>query len=70
MPIECQLELFDNIVLPILLNGSEIWGFENTNILERVHTMLSKKSTPNFAVYAELDIHPITVSLKLRMINF
>ena len=28
LPIDLQLELFDSLVLPILLYGCEIWGFE------------------------------------------
>ena len=64
------------MVLPILIYGSEIWGFENIDILERVHLQFCKmilhlkQSTPNFIVYAELGRYPITVSVKLRMINF
>jgi hypothetical protein len=27
LSIECQLELFNKMVKPILLYGSEIWGF-------------------------------------------
>ena len=76
LSIECQLDLFDKMVLPILIYGSEIWGFENIDILERVHLQFCKmilhlkQSTPNFIVYAELGRYPITVSVKLRMINF
>ena len=76
LSIECQLELFDKMVLPILIYGSEIWGFENIDILERVHLQFCKiilhlkQPTPNFIVYAELGRYPITVSVKLRMINF
>jgi hypothetical protein len=29
--------MFDKTILPILLYGSEIWGFENVDIIERVH---------------------------------
>ena len=27
LPIDCQIKLFDNTVLPILAYGCEIWGF-------------------------------------------
>jgi hypothetical protein len=27
-----QLELFDTMVVPILLYGAEVWSFENCNI--------------------------------------
>jgi hypothetical protein len=32
-----QLELFDTMVVPILLYGAEVWGFENCNIIENFH---------------------------------
>ena len=27
LSVECQLEVFDNMIKPILLYGSDIWGF-------------------------------------------
>ena len=70
------MDLFDKIVLPILLYGSEIWGFENLDILERVHLKFCKlilhlkQTTPSFIVYAELGRHPIHIDVKIRMLNF
>jgi hypothetical protein len=32
LSISCQLDLFDKLVKPILLYGSEIWGFGNNDI--------------------------------------
>ena len=37
LSIECQLDLFDKIVKPVLLYGCEIWGYGNNNIIEKVH---------------------------------
>lgn len=37
IPIDLQLKLFDSLIEPILLYACEIWGFENINILEKVH---------------------------------
>lgn len=54
LPLNCQFDLFDKVVLPVLLYGCEIWGFENLDIIERVHlkflkTVLNLRSTtPNF----------------------
>ncbi len=36
IPIDCKLKLFDQLILPILLYGSEVWGFEDCVMLERV----------------------------------
>jgi hypothetical protein len=35
--LDLIIELFDHTVLPILTYGSEIFGFENLDILEKVH---------------------------------
>ena len=53
-----------------------IWGYENTDILERIHTDFlrkitnSRKSTPLYMLYAELGRHPISIDIKCRMIKF
>ena len=36
LPIGIQIQLFDSIVVPILLYGSEVFGFESCNVLERL----------------------------------
>ena len=33
IPLDLQLKLFDDTIVPILLYGSEVWGFENTGTL-------------------------------------
>ena len=76
IPIDVQLKLFDSLVKPILLYGSEVWGYENLKILERVHLQFCKRilnlrlSTPNFMVYGELGRHPLNIRVQLRMIYF
>ena len=46
------------------------------DIIERVHLKFCKlilnlkKSTPNFMIYGELGIYPMSVYIELRMINF
>ena len=60
LSIECQFDMFDKTILPILFYRSEICGFENIYIIERVHLRLCKlilhlkQSTPNVMVYGEL----------------
>jgi hypothetical protein len=55
-----QLKLFDALVYPILTYSADIWGFENKNIIEKIHLQFCKKilgvrtSTPNCMVYGEL----------------
>ena len=37
LSLECQLDLFDKVVEPVLLYGSEVWGFEKLDLIERLH---------------------------------
>ena len=76
LSIKCQYDLFDKIVKPTLLYGCELWGFTNLDIIERVHLKFCKlllnlkKSTPNYMVYGELGAYPMSVSIKLRIVNY
>ena len=76
VPVDLQLRLFDSLVLPVLLYSSEIWGFENIDIIEKVHLQFLKRilnvksSTPNFMVYGETGRYPLDIHMKLRMLNF
>ncbi|CAG2256342.1 unnamed protein product [Mytilus edulis] len=76
LSIECQIELFDKIVKPILIYGSEVWGFGNNSVIERVHMKFCKlllkvkNSTPNFMIYGELGRYPLEIDIKLRIINY
>ena len=42
LPTDIMLKLFDSCVAPILLYGCEVWGYENTDIIEKVHTKFCK----------------------------
>ena len=41
--IDLQLKNVDAMVEPILLYGSEIWGYENIKIIEQVHLGFCKR---------------------------
>lgn len=76
LPVDLQIKLFDNTILPILTYGCEIFGYENTEILEGVHLEFLRKigklrkSTPRYMLYAEFGRHPIKLIIKQRMLNF
>jgi hypothetical protein len=72
---DCQFDLFDKVVKPILLHGCEIWGFSCLSLIERLHLKFCKhilnlsNSTPNFMVYRELGRYPLCINVKVRMVT-
>ena len=76
LPIDIQLYLFDTLVKPILLYGCEIWGHQQFQCIERLHLKFMKYilgvklSTCNSVVYGELGRQPLSLTIKIRMINY
>jgi hypothetical protein len=76
LSVSCQLDLFDKIIIPMLTYGSEIWGYENIDILEKVRVKFCKlllnlkTSTPNFMLYGELGRYPLNITVKLKILSF
>jgi hypothetical protein len=67
IPIDLQFKLIDTLMLPILTYGSEIWGYENTKQLEKLHLQFCRNilgvrtTTQNFMTYGELGRTPIDI---------
>ena len=67
LPVDCQFDLFDKVVVhvPVLLYGSEEWGYENLDVIERIHlkflkhVLNLKTSTPSYMVYGETGHFPL-----------
>ena len=76
LPYDLQLDIFNKTIKPTLLYGSEVLGFGNCEIIERVHFRFIeykfklKKSTPSHMIYGELGIFPITTEIQTRIISF
>ena len=76
LPIDLQLDLFDKLVTPILLYGSEIWAYENNDIIEKLHLRYCKyilsvnKSTTSSMVYGELGRYPLNIEYHQDVFNF
>ena len=76
LPIDIQSKMFENVVFPVLLYGSEVWVFQSVEMLEVFHRNVLKKilklrpSTPNCMVYGEVGALPLQVSVDKRVINY
>ena len=42
LPIDVQLDLFHKTILPIMIYGCEVWGYENVKILELLQLRFCK----------------------------
>ena len=69
-------ELFDRLIAPILMYGSEVWGFHSADAVERVHlnfckkVLKIKKTTTSNIVYGELGRFPLQLQRYFRIINY
>ena len=76
IPIDLQIQMFDHTVLPILLYGSKVLGFTNTNMIDVLHNQFLRsitklrKSTPTYMLYAELCRVPIDLDIKKQIISY
>ena len=76
LPIDCQLDLFDKVIQPVLLYSCEIWGYEQLEVIEKVHLRFLKfilnlkSSTPNSMIYGETGRFPLSITVKTRMITY
>ena len=76
LPPSIQLSLFDQTVIPVLLFGCEVWGYEKLQIIEKLQLQFCKlllrvkKSTPTCMVYGELGRKPLETVIKQRMIAY
>ena len=76
LSVDIQCHLFDHLILPILMYGSEVWGYEDIKQIEIFHrkflkTILSVSAyTPDCMVYGETGRGLILSHVKRRVINF
>ena len=76
LPIDMFVELFEKVSIPVLLYGSEVWGYENTrqlqvmvnNVMRR--TLRLNKSTSVCMINGELGLKEITEFVENRMLNY
>ena len=76
LPVDIMLDLFDKMIMPILLYGCEIWGFEDIEAVENFYRKFLKyvlrlnSQTTNCMVYGETGKKPLMETIKSRMVCF
>ena len=76
LPLDVQCELFELMVMPILLYGCEVWGRYNITHIKIFHHKFLKqilhlnKRTANHMVLGETGTYPIRDFIDKRMVNF
>ena len=76
LDIQTKLSLFDSLIVPIILYGSEVWGIYNFKIVDKIylrfcHYLLRvSQQPPNYAVYGELGRFQLYILAKERSANF
>ena len=76
MSVSLALDLFDKIISPILLYGSEIWGTRYAGSIEYVHRKFCKYvlnvsiNASNAAVLGELGRRPLRVQYNFRCVKY
>ena len=48
LPIDLQFDLFDKMVIPVILYDWDIWGYQNLGTMENLHLNYVKKIMINF----------------------
>ena len=69
-------KIFYSQIQPILLYGSEVWGFKEYYALKKVHLLACKKflnvsvSTPTAMVYGECGRYPLHITSYCRCLKY
>ena len=69
LPVDMQLQMFDCMVVPILLSGSEIYGYEKSDIIESLFLQFYTIIMSFKRVHLLLS-YPADILIKSRMIGF
>lgn len=76
LPIDIQMELFDQLVQPILLYGCEVWAFDDISVIEKLYLKFCKQvlglrsNTTNCMVYGELGRSGIRTVVDKRLVMY
>jgi len=69
-------KVFDSQIQPILLYGAEVWGVDDCECIEAVHTSMLKRyvnvsaRTPNTMLYGDTGRFPIVINAAVRSVKY
>lgn len=75
-PVNDIFRLFDSIVKPILCYGSEIWGYEYSKTIEKIHIQFCKKfvglhqNTADYFALSECGRYPLAVTYMSNSVKY
>ena len=76
LPLDVRLDLFEKMIVPILLYGCEVWCPTMTELASKLQLRFFKiifklrKSTTSNMIYGELGKFPIEITAKSRMLSY
>ena len=76
LPVDLSIQLFDQLVMPIMLYGCEVWGYSDINQVEILHRKFLKQilsvhtNTPSAMVHGETGTVPLDVIVSSRMVTY
>ena len=68
--------MYDAQILPILMYGSELWGFQQFAVTEKAHMFACKRflnvsvQTPNKMIYGDLGRHPMFITSAVQCVKY
>ncbi len=68
--------MYDAQILPILMYGSELWGFQQFAVIEKAHMFACKRflnvsvQTPNKMIYGDLGRYPMFITSAVRCVKY
>ena len=74
LPIYLRIELFDYVIKPIVLYGSEVWGYDDIDLSDKLQLRFIKNSlglkmkTP--IVRGKTGCYPCSIDVKCRLLNY
>jgi hypothetical protein len=76
IPRDVFFKIYDAQIVPILLYGAELWGYQRYDVIERTHLFACKRfmnvgcHMPNAMIYGDLGRYPMYITSAVRCIKY